>query len=188
MVLLGLRTFGVEKKHEIGPLSKDELAKLPVVLYIPGPETSEAKLDVNAAAASAATAAVTPTPVDEIAPTSESQPSQRRRHILRLFFQRRSRRNAGGTTMDANTGNHTGTGYALGLPHPLHPLPANLSTCPICLTDYEAPPLAWEARGMGKEELKKRISELESLNLLPCGHAIHKDCLTPWLQTSGAYH
>ncbi|KAK0559839.1 hypothetical protein OC844_004135 [Tilletia horrida] len=51
---------------------------------------------------------------------------------------------AGGT-------HETGAGYGrkFPLPHPLHPLPINRATCPICLCDFEEPPdmepAKWEA-------------------------------------------
>ena len=112
----------------------------------------------------------------------------RRRHLIRLFFEKRrqSKHPRSGTSDSAGTSPSSSDGpYVSGLPHRLHPLPYNLSSCPICLGDYEAPPLMSESKELSKAELKKRIEELEPLNLLPCNHAIHKDCLGPWLATSG---
>ena len=194
VVILGLSAFGgLEKKHEIGPLNKDEIARLPQVLYVPAPDAPasgtkgpEAESTQQAKPASDLAAPEEVLEVDRSADAGDAQTKQRRRHLVRLFFEKRRSRKSKTSPTPANTAGHDGNGvYVSGLPHPLHPLPDNLSSCPICLGDYEAPPLASETKGLSKQELKKRIDELEVLNLLPCNHAIHKDCLAPWLQTSG---
>ena len=223
VVILGLRLFGgLEKKHEIGPLSKEEIAKLPVVLYIPSVEIEEGSLpsaqEKSAVAlqesspvqsshtpkqqtveieegtlpAAHEKSAVAPqesslshsshTPKQQISDAEKQEPPEtipgprQQRHFLRrLLFQRRGGSSSSKQTSSQNNGTYVATAY------PLHPLPDNLSSCPICLADYEPPPLLTAT----PEEQRNGLKELEPLNLLPCNHAIHKACLAPWLQTSG---
>lgn len=201
VVILGLRMFGgLEKKHEIGPLSKDQIASLPVVLYIPAKDEQESAGTVDQSTAATSTQEKLPdsqTPPSQQKPSEPSRiefsqeesakpptPPRRRTQWLRLLFKRnRKGDNADTKEVDAASSG-PGADYVKTV-HPLKPLPDNLSSCPICLSDYEAPPLRSEAASLSCEELKTKLKDLELLNLLPCGHTLHKDCLEPWLQTSG---
>ena len=177
---------GLEKKHEIGPLGKEEIAKLPVVLYIPSPETKEkestgsGEKPANDKQENQSSQEALPTTTamrkadKETPPSQASLPTRRPRRFLRLLFKRHRE-------TKSSDAPHASNGIYVSTPHPLHPLPDNLSSCPICLGDYEPPPLLTAA----PEEQRKGLAALEPLNLLPCQHAIHKDCLAPWLQTSG---
>jgi uncharacterized Zn finger protein (UPF0148 family) len=178
---------------------------LPTVYYIPAPETeshpansqleSSAQNGVekseNGTAESSRTENIAPpsglaqtrSPLTPPSPVTTSDPKQaplrRQRHLLRLLFKRkRAATNAGEPSSPAQ---RNPNGIYAPTKFPLHPLPDNLSSCPICLSDYEPPPLLT----VPKEERDKALKELEPLTLLPCGHSIHKDCLAPWLQTSG---
>jgi len=194
VVILGLRMFGgLEKKHEIGPLSKDQIASLPLVLYAPAKEDASptvaaegvAQQEGSSAPEKASTTHVKGSATPASASNDPTPPptSRRRTQWLRLLF-KRNRRGANGD--DTNSSAAKGEdGEYVKTPHTIHPLPDNLSSCPICLSDYEAPPTRSEARDLSREDLKKKVDELELLNLLPCGHTLHKDCLGPWLQTSG---
>lgn len=192
-VIIFLRmTGGLEKKHEIGPLSKDEIAKIPVVYYIPAPaeepSTTNASVDGEISPQEKKPASRPATPaVTTIIPSTQkdqspsSTPSRRHGKLQRLFLRRKQAKVSNfGAHVGSSAKGHDDAGYVK-TAYPLHPLPDNLSSCPICLSDYEAPPL----RTASPEEQAKGLEDLEPLNLLPCKHAIHKDCLAPWLQTSG---
>lgn len=178
VVILGLRLFGgLEKKHEIGPLTKEEIAKLPVVLYVPKPEeegTSKAS-DIEQGKSASATNADGDAKAEEQrteqspaysahppAPSTGTTKRPRRRQVLRLFFRRNRGKNVSSSESASSNGEYIDT------PYPLYPLPENLSSCPICLCDYDPPPL----RSAPAEE--QTIENLEPLNLLPCKHALHK--------------
>ena len=228
-----MRVFGgLEKKHEIGPLTKEQIEKLPKVCYIPAPpeegqakHAPEAGTDEGAAQSNQISTAVSDKPevqrvelemqdlsrpeaaspkvppaVAEPAPSPATGPPvalpateaknpaappataarPRRRHLLRLFFRRHREAPADTSATDKSAGPGS-DGIYVSTPHPLHALPDNLSTCPICLCDFLAPPLRSESAA----DQAKKLAELETLNLLPCGHCLHKDCLAEWLATSG---
>lgn len=191
-VILGLRLFGgFEKKHEIGPLSKDEISRIPVVYYVPEkkqasegdkPDTSlyqQGPSDNLKASDQRKQQAVSDAASSEA--EQQDRGPHRTRRFVRLLLQRKQREGGNATSNIAAT-RAQGDDY-IATPHPLHALPDNLSSCPICLSDYEPPPL--RSACVTASERKKAIQALEELNLLPCNHAIHKDCLSPWLQTSG---
>lgn len=191
VVIIVLRAFGgLEKKHEIGPLTKEEIAKLPTVYYIPAPETTEKSQGAaptggeHVEKQSDSRTENTSTLPNTVAsasqsPENSSSSKPRRRHLLRILFKRKRRSASDASPKNAAKGAFNG--LYVPTKYPLHPLPDNLSSCPICLSDYEPPPSA----NSSPEERDKALKELEPLSLLPCGHTIHKDCLAPWLHTSG---
>lgn len=190
VVIIVLRLFGgLEKKHEIGPLTKEEIAKLPVVYYIPAPEATDKEPASTPKPGEGHSEKPSDIRTDHAAPSEPASASQgdlktpikskRRRHLLRILFKRK--RGARNTNDMSKAEEGTSNGVYAPTKYPLHPLPDNLSSCPICLSDYEPPPLLTAP----PEERVKALKELEPLTLLPCGHSIHKDCLAPWLQTSG---
>lgn len=194
------RTGLLEKKHEVDGLKKDEVDAIPIVFYIPKEEDEKpaeprteatadnAETPASAIVQPAASAEQSPAePVQQ--PQQQAQTRQRWGNPLRLFIQRRRARRTAATTTGGATPSTLSNGlYMSSLPHPVHALPDNWSTCPICLLDYEAPPLAAEAAQMPPADLQARIDELMPLNLLPCRHAIHKACLGGWLEISGRWH
>lgn len=180
-------------------MTKEEIATLPTVYYIPAPEQQEKTSSSAAGTAPESGTAEKPSEsrTDHVAepgniPAGQSETKtaddkaapkpRRRRHLVRILFKRkRGATPAGDALSKAEAGQATSNGLYVPTKYPLHPLPDNLSSCPICLSDYEPPPLLTAP----PEERDKALEELEPLTLLPCGHSIHKDCLAPWLQTSG---
>lgn len=186
-VIIFLRVTGnYEKKHEIGPLSKEEIAKLPVVVYVPAPAevtTDDVDEKTTNASKAASSSPATPTGPQQVsastAPSNAKGTYKKHSKLQRLFTGRKAKKAEGSTF--GKTASHGGSSIYVATPFRQHPLPDNLSSCPICLCDFEPPPLLTASA----EEQKEGLANLEQLNLLPCRHAIHKDCLAPWLQTSG---
>ncbi|KAK9893966.1 hypothetical protein P389DRAFT_147543 [Cystobasidium minutum MCA 4210] len=203
LVIVVLRLFGgLEKKHEIGPLTKEDIARLPTVYYIPAAAEQTEKTAAGAGGAehAAEKPAASTTEQATSSPTSDhsSLPGKgadqgnvnvekavhrprRRRQLVRLFFKRKRATTSSGDALSQAEAGQATKGPYVPTKYPLHPLPDNLSSCPICLCDYEPPPLLTAP----SEAREAALEDLEPLTLLPCGHSIHKDCLAPWLQTSG---
>ena len=134
--------IGLEKKHEIGPLTEAEIAEIPLVLYCPAPEdaTEDAAAEGSSGVNSSVAASTAPTAdkADIPAPATPVEPSppaprKRRRRLLRIF--RHSRR-SGAVASSGEKGDEAvglSNGVYVPTPYPLRPLPANLSTCAVCL-------------------------------------------------------
>jgi hypothetical protein len=144
--------FGVgQKKHDIGPLSDSDICKIPLVLFIPSdPEEQNVNLDPKADADSPATSA-TPTlgsstcgdpkeetspPLPPLSPVSsratQTYRRTKRRRLWRLFFP--LKRLSKDKSSHASSADSSGpAAIYVPTPYPLHPLPPNQSTCPICL-------------------------------------------------------
>lgn len=155
VIILTALGYG-SKKHDIGPLSQADIDALPIVLYTPVIDAPVIDAPAEAAAKEEQSAGdLRPAPPSD----SFAKPS-RKPNRLRLLFSRRRKPAAG-----SNDASRSAT-PARALPYPLHALPENLSTCPICLCDYEAPPTDVPD---GEEP------EYDLLRLLPaCGHCLHK--------------
>jgi len=191
LVILLLRVFGVgEKKHEIGPLTPTEIEKIPLVVYVPRAEDSLDTLSPQMsqsgtqAESTDNTSNVRPSTALTTATKREKKP--RTRHLIRMFTlkssksqkQKSKKPTAGDQPFTVNS--QEGGLYVQG-PYPFHPLPSNLSTCPICLCDFEPPPLQAEIQ----PDFNVSKYEWEPLRLMRCTHCLHKDCLDMWLKTSG---
>lgn len=191
-----MRYFGWgEKKPDIGPLTQEKIDKLPLVLFVPadnGPISTTTEPDgenavstvddgyppvPHASIAEASTSNAVSSPTISDSPTSESTSTKkrRRRQLRRLFIPLMSKSKGKQSAAERAEAKKTSSKY-MDTPYPLHPLPPSQSTCPICLCDYEPPPRV--------EDGASDVS-WEPLRLLPCRHAIHKDCLDPWLVVSG---
>jgi hypothetical protein len=127
-ILLHALGYG-QKKHDIGPLAKDDIDALPLVLFVPA-EEEVAPAPAASDAPGADAVATTPAPVAPTAPI-KTKTTGRRRRLVRLLWSpaRRKRRAATGSA----DGEKSADGPYGATPYPLHPLPSNLSTCPICL-------------------------------------------------------
>ena len=147
--------FGVgQKKHDVGPLSKEDIAQLPIVHYIPqdddapepsapvvGGEESAPKVDSEVAvvpeqsppAEPANTQPLTPSPTSASNRDRTSTRRKQSRRFARLFWSNsRRRRDTNGHSKGTEAGGPNDGRYVATV-YPLHALPANLSTCPICL-------------------------------------------------------
>ena len=129
-----MNAFGIGRKtHDIGPLHKDDIAKLPLVLYVP-------KLDAPIASPVDQPEVTPNNPIPDPVTVPNHEPAltpatnvttparkHRGRRLIRLFWSSSRSTTAPEKSRDSNQG-------FVNTPWPLHPLPANLSTCPICLT------------------------------------------------------
>ena len=152
LLIITLRAFGVvssnlwfaaseansglqgEKKHEIGPLQQSEINKIPLVLYVPGPEEDEPKSTTSAegekpqADQQLEESPAQPPPIEHKAVKSKGK---KERRFMTLFRSRQKRKGAAQSQFSTGQGNVDGY---IAAPYPYHPLPPNQSTCPICLT------------------------------------------------------
>jgi len=159
-LIIVLRLFGVgEKTHEIGPLSKQEIEKIPQVLYMPQKDNLS-QVDADSGRVPSANSIST-----KVSENPEASPKGSR--LWRLWSVRRQEKRRS----DQVQGGYVRASL------PYHPLPSNLASCPICLCDYEEPPKDTEG-----EEI---LWQGEPLRLLPCGHCVHSQCVDTWLAVSG---
>ncbi|TNY18414.1 hypothetical protein DMC30DRAFT_355562 [Rhodotorula diobovata] len=180
-VLIGARWFGVgQKKNEIGPLKKDDIASLPQRVFVgtlpddPSPAASDPAPASDAASPPPASAG-SPSPVPVAA---SAHPTKPRRQLWRLWRRRRAKAPSSPGDASANAP-ATQVGAFAPLPAGVEPLrlPESQAACAICLCEYDLPPL--------RDSPEAASWQPERLALLPCGHAFHTECLGDWLALSG---
>ncbi|KAK4057848.1 hypothetical protein OIO90_001067 [Microbotryomycetes sp. JL221] len=185
ILLIGMRWVGYGPKHEVGPMEKAEIDKLPLAIYIgelpdadsptsvssntPGDESMSSSSSAHKEEETKATVQQVETSTH---PTSHPQPSNA------TNTDKKSNSNKTSATQDMvlTTGVVDGM---IALPAGMQPLrlPPSQASCSICLIDYEVPPMATDENSNEWEP--------EPLRLLPCGHAFHAPCLESWLVVSG---
>ncbi|GAA5893205.1 hypothetical protein JCM8208_004375 [Rhodotorula glutinis] len=189
-LLIGVRWFGMgEKKNEVGPLKKEDIASLPQRVFV-GIIPDEAS-PPSAASAPSSTA---PTLADPVAPTTSSTtpsspptpspapPAAPRRQLWRLWRRRAKTRppgSAAGSGAASSGSADAQEGERAPLPEGVVGLrlPESQAACAICLCEYDPPPLL--------SSPEAATWHPERLALLPCAHAFHTECLGDWLAVSG---
>ncbi|GAA5850355.1 hypothetical protein JCM9279_006540 [Rhodotorula babjevae] len=196
-VLIGARWFGLgQKKNEVGPLKKEDIASLPQRVFIgvlpdePYPPSPPSTAQTSSAAA--------PTLADPAAPSPSAAPSSSspapspapsaaasaapRRQLWRLW-RRRAKSRPSGDAAGGGAASSGSTDVQQGERAPLPEgveglrLPESQAACAICLCEYEPPPLL--------SSPEAATWRPERLALLPCAHAFHAECLGDWLAVSG---
>ncbi|GAA5975176.1 hypothetical protein JCM11641_004380 [Rhodosporidiobolus odoratus] len=208
--LIGARWFGLgAPKHEIGPLSKPDIDKLPKRIFmqvssfrlagiIPSPDDPP----LSASSSSPSHAGMTPPetaaeqqlsspdlPKPAASSTVSPVSSTKKKQWWRLWRDSASvgrdgsRSPLGGARKDVEGGGSASEEGFVPFPTGLVgiKLPASQNSCSICLCEYDPPPLL-SAPQAEREAWKP---EEEVLALLPCDHAFHKVCLADWLVVSG---
>ncbi|GAA5927205.1 RING finger protein [Sporobolomyces koalae] len=171
ILLFGIRHWGWgQKKHEVGPLKKGDMDKLPRRIFT-GTLPSEPVVDQEDE-----TKKATDSTVETASVQSTNAPAKTTKKTQWWRLWRSS--GGSGTTTHATANPLTLDMYP---PFPIKTLPIQLpesqNACAICLSEYELPPL----RGT----LESSNWKPEILLLLPCGHAFHESCLKDWLAVSG---
>ncbi|KAH6913817.1 hypothetical protein BKA70DRAFT_1094838 [Coprinopsis sp. MPI-PUGE-AT-0042] len=194
-------------KPDVGKLSKSNVDRLPLVMYIPPPPTSSSDTTPESAAA-APPHQYPPAPQKEQTQASAvAEPAKRSRRFR--FFKRKPKSideegegNAGAANVDPEKGDSWEDQYEKG-EHPFVVLEGNRAACAICLMDFEppkrkdeaaggeasvptSPPAAAPSRstsGLDPEQLRLEDSGegAQPLRLLACGHVFHQTCIDPWL-------
>ncbi|BGP15261.1 hypothetical protein JCM10213v2_003221 [Rhodosporidiobolus nylandii] len=187
--LIGMRWFGLgQPKHEVGPLSKPDIEKLPKRLFVGTLPSSDDAPPPAAPPEPAADSATPPSPDPSVLKSAEKpsamtsvSPASSTRSPARQWWRLWRRAPA-----EPSGGKSAGAGRNGGfIPFPagVEPieLPASQSACSICLCEYELPPL------LTAPEAEKTAwkADDEMLSVLPCGHAFHRGCVGDWLKTSG---
>ncbi|BGP31334.1 hypothetical protein JCM10296v2_003098 [Rhodotorula toruloides] len=168
-LLVGMRWFGLgQAKNEIGPLGKADIEKLPQRIFV-GTKPEPAAEDGTAPPS---------TPSQPQSPSTAPSLSRRPRQkqwwrLWRSKNSSASQKVAEGD--DRLDGDHVP--FPPGVEGIL--LPESQTACSICLCEYELPPSR-----SAPEAAEWKVEE-NLLRLLPCGHALHSECLGEWLGVSG---
>ncbi|KAK4055537.1 hypothetical protein OIV83_000083 [Microbotryomycetes sp. JL201] len=181
VLLVTMRMTGYGTRHEIGPMTKEQIEQLPLGIYVGElPETSTQEHavgeDLNVPKEIKANASVVQVETASSITASNSaadSPKAKKRRWWRLWSSAPASGKASGTVADPSLSG------LVPLPAGMRPLRLSQSqaSCSICLCDYEAPPLLTDPNA--------REWQPEPLRILPCGHAFHAPCLESWLVVSG---
>ncbi|BGO90861.1 hypothetical protein NBRC10512_002390 [Rhodotorula toruloides] len=164
-LLVGMRWFGLgQAKNEIGPLGKADIEKLPQRIFVgTKPELTDLEDGTTPSTSSQAQA-----------PSTTPSPSRRPRQKQwwRLWRSKNS-----STSQKVAGGDNRLDGDHVSFPPGVEGilLPESQTACSICLCEYEVPPSRSAA-----EASEWKVEE-NLLRLLPCGHALHSECLGEWL-------
>ncbi|KAM0788960.1 hypothetical protein ACM66B_003033 [Microbotryomycetes sp. NB124-2] len=184
VVLVTMRMTGYgAARHEIGPMDKEQIDKLPLGIYVgelPESTVTPAQHQDDSGAVVAAPKEDKPTAtivqVESASPSHVTSTPTRKTKTKRWWRLWRSASASDRPTVISTDSSLAGF---VPLPAGMQPLrlPPSQASCSICLCDYEVPPLATD----------NNTSEWEPqpLRILPCGHAFHAPCLESWLVVSG---
>ncbi|BGP23975.1 hypothetical protein JCM10295v2_002876 [Rhodotorula toruloides] len=164
-LLAGMRWFGLgQAKNEIGPLGKADIEKLPQRIFV-GTKPEPCAED---------TATSSSTPSQSSSPSTV--PSSPRRSGRKQWWRLWRSNKASTNQKDAGADDRLDRAHV-----PFPPgvegilLPESQTACSICLCEYELPPTR-----SSQEAAEWKVEE-NLLRLLPCGHALHSECLGEWL-------
>ncbi|GAA5892451.1 uncharacterized protein JCM6883_007362 [Sporobolomyces salmoneus] len=177
ILLYGMRHWGWgEKKHEVGPLKKHDISKLPRRIFV-----GTLSEDSQGSTVDAPETASGPTVSPSSQAASEPSTKKSRWQFWRLWRSSRSASDSSPSSSSDSSSSSSSWPISMFPPFPSKTLPIKLpesqNACSICLSEYEMPPL--------KSSPDASKWEPEILLLLPCRHAFHETCLVDWLAVSG---